>query len=172
MEAKLEGKTEEFDNLRKHYEKIEQEKKYLEKKAAEKDQNFHEKCIRLWELCKNCYDNFGAKPEEACCELGEFDPFFGWLCRQYKDLSTVMQTTTDLSCMYAMSALFHLMKKANDPLYEQLLDKNYRFPSVDSLNQISSRTQVLCKKYFYEYWNQGGSEHTFMKVKKKMENVR
>ena len=65
------------------------ERKYLEKKAAEKDQKFHEKCNRLWEPCKNCYDKFGAKPEDACWELGEFDPFFGWLCRQYEDLSTV-----------------------------------------------------------------------------------
>ena len=36
MEAKLEGNTEEFENLKKDYEKIEREKKYLEKKAAEK----------------------------------------------------------------------------------------------------------------------------------------
>jgi len=74
--------------------------------------------------------------------------------------------------MYATRALFHLMKEANDPMYEQLLDKNYKFPSVDSLNQVSSRTQVLCKKCFYEYWNHGGHEHTFMKAKKKMEKVR
>ena len=79
--------------------------------------------------------------------------------------------TADLSCMYATRALFHLMKEANDPLHEQLLDKNYKFPSVDSLNQVSSRTQVLSKKYFYEYWNQGGREHTFMKAKK-MEKFR
>ena len=74
--------------------------------------------------------------------------------------------------MYATRALFHLMKEANDPLYEQLLDKGYKFPSMDSLTQVSSRTQILCKKYFYDYWNQGGREHTFMKAKKKMENVR
>ena len=89
MEAKLEGKTEDFENLKKDYEKIEREKMYLEKKAAEKDQSFHEKCNRLWELCRNCYDKFGAKPKDACWELGELDPFFGWLYRQYEDLSTV-----------------------------------------------------------------------------------
>ena len=87
-------------------------------------------------------------------------------------MSTVLQTTADLSCIYAIRALFHLMKEANDPLHEQLLDKNYKFPSVDSPNQVSSRTQILYKKYFYEYWNQGGREHTFMKAKKKMEKVR
>jgi len=140
MEAKLEGKTEEFENLKKDYEKIEQEKKYLEKKATEMDQSFHEKCNRLSELCRNCYDKFGAKPEDACWELGEFDLFFGWLCHQYEDLSTVLQMTANLSCMYATRALFHLMKEANDPLHEQLLDKNYKFPSVDSFNQASSRT--------------------------------
>ena len=132
---------------------------------AKKDQSFHEKCNRLWELCRNCYDKFGLKPKDACWELGEFDPFFGWLCRQYEDLSTVLQTTMDLSCMYATRALFHLMKEANDPLYEQLLDRSYKFPSVNSLKQVSSRTQVLCKKYFYEYWNQGGREHTFMNAR-------
>ena len=140
MEAKLEGKTKECQNLKIDCEKLEKEKKYLERKAAEKDQKFHEKCNRLWELCKNCYDKFGAKPKDACWELGEFDPFFGWLCRQYEDLSIVLQMTADLSCMYATRALFHLMKEANDPLHEQLLDKNYKFPSVDSLNQASSRT--------------------------------
>jgi len=90
MEAKLEGKTKECQNLKIDCEKLEKEKKYLERKAAEKDQKFHEKCNRLWELCKNCYDKFGAKPKDACWELGEFDPFFGWLCRQYEDLSIVL----------------------------------------------------------------------------------
>ena len=36
---------------------------------------------------------------------------------------------------------------------------------MNSLKQVSSRTQVLCKKYFYEYWNQGGREHTFMNAR-------
>jgi len=118
MEAKLEGKTKEYQNLKTDYEKLEKEKRYLEKKAVEKDQKFHEKCNRLSDLCKNCYDKFGTKPEDACWELGEFDPFFGWFYHQYEDLSTVLQTTADLSCMYATRALFHLMKEANDPLYE------------------------------------------------------
>jgi hypothetical protein len=96
MEAKLETKTEEYDNLRKYFEKIKREKWYLEKKAVEKYQSFYDKCI--------------------CLELGEFDPFFGWLCRQYEDLPLVIQTSADLSCMYSTHALFHLMKEANDPL--------------------------------------------------------
>jgi hypothetical protein len=62
MEAKLETKTEEYDNLRKYFEKIKREKWYLEKKAVEKYQSFYDKCICLWELCKNCYDKFGARP--------------------------------------------------------------------------------------------------------------
>ena len=99
--AKLEAKTEDFDNLKKDLDKIVKEKNYLKKKSAEKDQNFHDKCNRLWELCKNCYDKFGAKPEDPCWELGEFDPFFAWLCRQYEDLPTVIQTSADLSCVYA-----------------------------------------------------------------------
>ena len=110
------------------------EKNYLEKKSAEKDQNFHDKCNRLWELCKNCYDKFGAKSEDPCWEFGEFDPFFAWLCRQYEDLPTVIQTSADLSCVYATRALFHLMKEAKDPLYEQMLDKDYKFPSVEQLS--------------------------------------
>lgn len=40
MEAKLETKTEEYDNLRKDFEKIEREKQYLEKKAAKKIRAF------------------------------------------------------------------------------------------------------------------------------------
>jgi hypothetical protein len=71
--------------------------------------------------------------------------------------------------MYSSRAIFHLMKEANDPLYEKLYDKSYKFPLVESLNQVSSRTQMLCKKYFHEYWNQGESEHAFMKAKQKME---
>ena len=43
MEAKLEGKTEEFDN------KVVREKKYLEKKDAEKDESFHESVL----ACEN-----------------------------------------------------------------------------------------------------------------------
>jgi hypothetical protein len=125
----------------------------------------------LWELCKNCYDKFGAKPEDPCWEVGEFDPFFAWLYRQYEDLPTVLQTSADLSCMYSSHAIFHLMKEANDPLYEKLYDKSYRFPLVESLNQVSTRTQMLCKKYFHEYWNQGGREHAFMKAKQKMESM-
>ena len=77
--AKLETKTRDFDNLKKDFDKIVKEKNYLEKKSIEKDQNFHDKCNCLWELCKNCYDKFGAKPEDPCWELGEFDPFFAWL---------------------------------------------------------------------------------------------
>jgi hypothetical protein len=42
---------------------------------------------------------------------------------------------------------------------------------VESLNQVSSRTQMLCKKYFHEYWNQGGRKHVFMKAKQKMKKV-
>jgi hypothetical protein len=138
--AKLEAKTEEYDNLKKDIEKVVREKNYLEKKSLEKDQNFHNKCNRLWELYKNCYDKFGAKPEDPCWDVGEFDPFFAWLCRQYEDLPTVLQTSADLSCMYLSRVVFHLMKEANDPLYEKLYDKSYKFPLVKTLNQVFSRT--------------------------------
>ena len=170
--AKLETKTRDFDNLKKDFDKIVKEKNYLEKKSIEKDKNFHDKCNRLWELYKNCYDKFGAKPEDPCWELREFDPFFAWLCRQYEDLPTIIQTSADLSCVYATRAFFHLMKEAKDPLYERMLDKDYKFPYVESLSQVSSRTQLLCKKYFNQYWNLGGRDSAFMKAKKKMEKVR
>jgi chromosome segregation ATPase len=62
--VKLEAKIEDCDNLKKDLEKIEREKNYLEKKSSEKDLNFHDKCNHLWELCKNCYDKFGAKLED------------------------------------------------------------------------------------------------------------
>jgi chromosome segregation ATPase len=90
VEAKLEAKTKDCDNLKKDLEKVLREKNYLKKKSSEKDQNFHDKCSRLWELCKNCYDKFGAKPEDSCWELGEFDPFFARLCHQYEDLPIVL----------------------------------------------------------------------------------
>jgi hypothetical protein len=73
--------------------------------------------------------------------------------------------------MYSSRAIFHLMKETNDPLYEKLYDQSYRFLSVESFNQVSSRTQMLCKKYFYEYWNQGGREHAFVKAKQKIKKV-
>ena len=63
------------------------------------------------------------------------------------------------------------MKEAKDPFYDQLLDKNYKFSSMESLSQVSLKTQVLRKKYFHEYWNQDGREHTFMKAKQKMQMV-
>jgi hypothetical protein len=75
-----------------------------------------------------------VKPEDPCWELGEFDLIFAWLCRQYEDLPIVLQTCADLSCMYSTRALFHLME-ANDPLYEKLYDKSYKFPSVDLLTR-------------------------------------
>jgi hypothetical protein len=132
--AKLETKTKDFDNLKKDFDKIVKEKNYLEKKSAEKDQNFHDKCNRLWELCKNCYDKFGAKPEDPCWELGEFDQFFAWLCHQYEDLPIVIQASADWSYVYVTRTLFYLMKEAKDPLYEQMLDKDYKFLSVESLS--------------------------------------
>ena len=64
------------------------------------------------------------------------------------------------------------MKEAKYFLYERMLDKDYKFPSVESLSQVSSWTQFLCKKYFNQYWNLGGRESAFMKAKKKMEKVR
>ena len=74
------------------------------------------------------------KPDDPCWDLGEFDPFFAWLCRQYEDLPTVIQTSVDLSCVYSTRAFFHLMKEAKDSLYEQMLDKDYKFPSVEQLS--------------------------------------
>jgi hypothetical protein len=167
----LRKKIEDFDNLKKDLDKIVKEKNYLEKKSVEKDLNFHDKCNRLWELCKNCYDKFGVKLEDPFWELGEFDPFFAWLCHQYKDFPTAIQTSADLSCVYATQALFHLMKEAKDPLYEQMLDKDYKFSSMEQLSQVTSRTQLLCKKYFNKYWNMGDRENAFMKAKKKMKKV-
>ena len=85
-------------------------------------------------------------------------------------MPTVIQTSADLSCVYSTRAFFHLMKEAKDSLYEQMLDKDYKFPSVVQLSQVSSRTQLLCKKYFNQYWNLGGRENTFLNAKK-MEKV-
>jgi hypothetical protein len=103
-------------------------------------------------------------------------PALYWPCTWAYDYAwhgfhLVLQTSGNLSCMYSSRALFYLMKETNDPLYEKLYDQSYRFPSVESLNQVSSHTQILCKKYFHEYWNQGGREHAFMKAKQKMKKV-
>jgi hypothetical protein len=146
--AKLKTKTEEYDNLKKDLEKVVREKNYLEKKSLEKDQNFHNKCNRLWEICKNCYDKFGAKPEDPYWEVGEFDLFFAWLCRQYEDLPTVLQTSADLSCMYSSRAIFHLIKEANNPLYEKLYDQSYRFPSVESLTKFLLVLKCFARSIF------------------------
>jgi hypothetical protein len=170
IEANLERKTEEFDNLNVEHRNLEKEKNRLLRKAAEKDQLFFDKCNRLWELCKNCYERWGAKPEDPCWEVGEFDPFFSWLCRQYEDLPTVIQTSSDLSVMYSTRALLHLMKETNDPLYEQFYNNSFKFPS-DAISQVSARTQSLCKKFFFQYWNNAGREHCFMKVKERMKQV-
>jgi hypothetical protein len=63
------------------------------------------------------------------------------------------------------------MKEARDSLYDQMLDKDYKFPFVEQLSQVTSRTQLLCQKYFNHYWNMGGRESAFLKVKRKMEKV-
>jgi hypothetical protein len=63
------------------------------------------------------------------------------------------------------------MKEARDSLYDQMLDKDYKFPSVEQLRQVTSQTQLLCKKYFNQYWNMCGKESAFLKAKRKMEKV-
>jgi hypothetical protein len=75
-----------------------------------------------------------VKPEDPFWKLEEFDLFFAWLCLQYKDLPTTIQTSADLSCVYATHALFHFMKEAKDPLYEQMLDNDYKFSSMEQLS--------------------------------------
>jgi hypothetical protein len=52
-----------------------------------------------------------------------------------------------------------------------MLDKDYKFPSKEQLSQVTSRTQLLCKKYFNQYWNMGGRENAFLKAKMKIEKV-
>ena len=52
-----------------------------------------------------------------------------------------------------------------------MLDKDYKFLSMEQLSQVTSWTQLLCKKYFNQYWNMGGRENAFLKTKKKMEKV-
>jgi hypothetical protein len=93
------------------------------------------------------------------------------LCRQYEDLPTAIQSSADLSCVNATHAFFHLMKGAKDPLYEQMLDNDYKFPFMEQLSQVTSRSPLLCKKYFNQYWNMGDRENAFLKEKKKMEKV-
>ena len=70
FEAKFEQKEEDFGILQKDLYTAKKEIRYLQKKMGENDQVFLNKCNRLWELCKNCYDKFGAKPEDASRELG------------------------------------------------------------------------------------------------------
>lgn len=43
-----------------------------------------------------------------------------------------LQTTADLSSMYSIRAFFQRMKEAGDPLYDELLSKDYKFPFVQS----------------------------------------
>jgi chromosome segregation ATPase len=52
MEAKLEGKTEDFDNLKEEFDNVVREKKYLEKKAVERDQSFHKNVIGCGNFAK------------------------------------------------------------------------------------------------------------------------
>ena len=171
MESKLQTKTEEFDELKVSYDKVIKENNYLEKKIAEKDQLFVAKCNRLWEICRECFEKFGAKPEEPCWDDGEFDPFFSWLCRQYGDLPDLIHNSSDLSVVYATRAIFQIMKEAQDPLFDKFCANDYKFPAASSFQQVSSRAQSLVKKYFQEYWLGGGREHAFQKAKKRIEKV-
>jgi hypothetical protein len=45
--AKLEMKIEEYEKLKKDFAVLEREKEYVEKKSAEKDQVFYERCNRM-----------------------------------------------------------------------------------------------------------------------------
>jgi hypothetical protein len=45
--AKLETKIEEYEKLKKDFAVLEREKEYVEKKSAEKDQVFYERCNRM-----------------------------------------------------------------------------------------------------------------------------
>lgn len=169
--ARLDDKTGELEKLKVEYEKLDGNFKRLERKIAEKDESFLRKCNHAWELCLGCYDKFGAKSEDPCWKIGDYDNSFGWLCRQYDDLPTVIQSASDLSVVYSTRALFHLMKESGDPLFEKLYADDYKFPPVGELTQVSKRTFVLCEKYFNEYWNCGGREHTFMRAKQRMQKV-
>lgn len=171
VSKRLETRVEELERVKKDLEKSEKERSYLEKKLDEKDAFFFRSANRLWELSRDCLDKFGMKPEAACWEEGDFSSFFSWLCRQYDDLPMMLQTTADLSCMYSTRALFHLMREANDPLYAKLLDEGYKFPPVESLSKVSTRTHELGKKYFYQYWNSGGRELVFAKAKARVQKV-
>lgn len=169
--ARVEEKEEECAKLQTENAKLKESLRHLEKKMLERDEDFIKKCDRIWELCFASYDKFGARSGDKCWSMGDYDSFFSWLCRQYEDLSAVIETTSDLSVFYSSRALFHLMKQSQDPLYDKICDSNYKFPEVASLTSVSRTTQVLCNKFLDQYWNGGGRKHCFDWAKEKLQKV-
>lgn len=80
-----------------------------------------------------------------CVLLRDYN-LFSWLCHMYEDLSTILHTTNDMSCMYSTHVLFHLMMENNDPLYAKLLDDGYKFSPIVSLGKVSRKTNEHSKK--------------------------
>jgi hypothetical protein len=49
------------------------------------------------------------------------------------------------------SCAFPFDERGKWPLVEQLYDKSYKFPYVESLSQVLTWTQILWKEYFHQY---------------------
>jgi hypothetical protein len=152
--------------------KLECKKGLLVKKLEEKDSNFLHFANQTWELSCGCFDKFGAKPEDPCWEYGDYMSFFSWLCRQYKDLPTIIQTATDYSCMYSSHALLHIMKVEKYPLLTKIEDPSYKFPPIEDLIKVFATTNEIGRRFYEQYWNSGGQEFAFVKAKARVQGVR
>jgi hypothetical protein len=82
---------------------------------------------------------------------------FSWLCHRYEDLSTILQITDDMSCVYSTHVLFHLTMEDNDPLYAKLLDDGYKFSPIESLRKVYRKTNEHSKKILPSILEQLGS---------------
>jgi hypothetical protein len=137
--------------------KVEREKGLL----VEQDSNFLHFANQTWELSRGCFDKFGVKPEDPCWEYGDFVSFFSWLCRQYEDLPTIIQTVADYNCMYCSRALLRFMKEEKDPLLSK----------IEDLMKVSTKTNEIGRKFYEQYWNSGGREIAFAKAKARVHRV-
>ena len=54
--------------------------------------------------------------------------------------------------MYSTRAIFHLMKDAKDPLYEQMLDKDYKFSSMEHFFSDSATLQEIFQSILESWW--------------------
>jgi predicted nucleic acid-binding Zn-ribbon protein len=66
LERSLRRKLKNMRSLKRILPSLKERRNMLKRSLLKKIKFFYERCNHLWKLCENCYDKFGAKPEDPC----------------------------------------------------------------------------------------------------------